>query len=328
MKLFKIFALAFTICVGSSAFGQGLTWSTPQSSANTAPVPGGVSGRPAIAGAYLNGTVWGAVTRTGATPLIQMINNGGGTSTTFYSQSDVIVGGGYITSSVNPALTSMNGMLYLAYTDQNGLNFVVSSSDGLNWTGPGTSTAAGLPSQTYYSPSITADPATGTIYLAYANGQTYTPIVCKWVPSTGSTSCQQYYGLDTENFNPGIAFWNGTVYLGYEHRGDSHCLYFYKYAPATTTMTAWTPIGCDEQTSAGPSLAIHNNALYVAFRTNDSSAKFTLRVSTDGNTLNYRQQPGFHMDGYPQLVDFQVGGTSYLMNIYPYNSAVYTTLGQ
>lgn len=326
MRMFRFFALALAMSVSSFAFGQGLNWSTPQSSANTAPAPGGVSGRPGIAGVYFNNQVWGAVTRTGSYPEVQMINNGGGTGTTFYSQSAVIVGGVYALSNVNPALTQMNGYLYLAYTDQNGLNYVVSSTDGVNWTGPSASTASGLPSATQYSPSITADPATGTIYIAYANGQYYTPVVCKWVPGS-SASCTQYYSLDTENFNPGIVFWNGTVYLGYEHRGDSHCLYFYKYNPSTTGMTAWTPIGCDEQTSAGPSLAIHNNQLYVAFRTNDSSAKFTIRVSPDGNTLNFRQQPGFTMDGYPQLVEIP-GTVSSLMNIYPRYSAVYATLGQ
>jgi hypothetical protein len=233
-------------------------------------------------------------------------------------------------SAVSPALTAMNGLLYLAYTDTNGLNQIISSANGTDWTGPsaGPSGPDGLPTSTQANPAITADPANNTIYTSYINGQYFTPIMCQWVIGN-QPSCTQNYSLDTANFNPGIAFWNGIVYFGYEHRGDSHCLFFYKYDPVTTAMNGWTPIGCNEQTSAGPSLVVHNNALYVGFRTNDSSAKFTIRVSTDGNTLNFRQQPGFTMDGYPDLVDIpDTPDAPGVMNLFPRYNAFYATLGQ
>ena len=321
MRILTSIILALGSLVSTSAFAQGLTWSAPQTSYN-ASKPGGVSGRPAVGGVFFNGTVYAAETIVSSFPEVQILTNGGGTSTNFSNLTAVPGSSPFDTSNVSPALTKIGINSYLAYTDQNGFNYVLSSTDGIHWTGPSAGPDV-LPAGTQDNPSITSDPSTNTVFIAYTNGQTFTPIVCKWVPGS-SPSCTQYYSLRTENFNPGIAFYDGLVYLGYEDRGNDHCLYFYKYTPSTTAMTNWQPIGCNEQTSAGPSLAVHNNALYVGFATNDSNKKFTIRVSTDGNTLTFRQQPGFTMDGYPQLVD--LGGS--LMNIYARGGYVTTTLGQ
>ncbi len=91
-------------------------------------------------------------------------------------------------------------------------------------------------------------------------------------------------------------------------------------------MTNWMPLGCTQQTSSGPGLAVYNNYLYIAYRSNDSSIKFTVEVSTDGNTINSanRMQPGFAVDGYPLLVN--VG--SALMGIYSRSNYLTTTLGK
>lgn len=334
MKLLKLFVLALSVAASSCAFGQGLSWSSPINSGGSAPEPGGVSGRPGIAGVYFQGKVWGAVTRTGSFPEVQMINNGGGNGATFFSNTAVILGGNvYALSNVNPALTADgNNRIFLAFTDQNGINYIVSSGDGMDWTsGPAINTASGLPAQTNYSPSLAWDASTQTLYAAYANGQTFTPIVCAWQPYVSSTpSCQQYFGYNQENFSPSIAFWGGTLYLGYEDRGNSHCLWFYKYFPSSpTTLTNWQPISCNEQTSSAPSLAVHNNQLYVAFRTNDSNAKFKFRVSPDGNSLNFSQEPGFKMDGNPQFVEINDPSLfiNSLMNIYARASGVNATVG-
>ena len=284
-----------------------------------------------------NGQVYGAETINGGYIMV-VTNHGSGTT---FSNLSILVLANYGTNnqtyaqagSTSPALTSntATNTLYLAYTDVYGINHIISSTDGVHWTGPQASSSSpnGLPTSTQDNPSLAIDQSTGTVYAGYTSGQYYTPIVCSWVPGTNAT-CNQYYSLDTANFSPGIVFWNGLVYFGYEHRGDSHCLFFYKYNPNNTSMTQWQPNGCGEQTSAGPSLAVFNNELYVAFRTNDSSAKFTLRVSTDGgNTLSYRQQPGFTMDGYPSIVNTNgTGDGNALMNVYPRYNAVYATIGR
>ena len=329
MKLIVNSLCSLLIAAGTSAAAQ--TWGAPQSSSGTAAAPGGVAGRPAISGALLGGKVYAAETLTGTSNQIMIMTNSSPTSTTFANLSVVVLANRgtanqvYALSAVSPALTAMNGRLYLAYTDTGGFNRIISSIDGLNWTGPSANPngSTGLPTGTQANPSITANPATNTIYTAYTNGQYFTPIVCQWVV-TGQPSCQQNYTLDTANFNPSIAFFKGIVYLGYETRSDSHCLLFYKWTPSTGAMNGWTPTQCSEQTSAGPSLVVHNNALYVGFRSNDSSAKFTVRIGSDGNTLPTRQQPGFTMDGYPDLVDVGTG----ILNIFARYNAVYTTLGQ
>jgi|GEM_PF-3568818 len=322
VKSLKVLVLVLATCIVPAAFGQALTWGTPQFSYG-ASTPGGVAGRPSVGGYYLGGFVYGAISQGSTTQYLLTVKNGGGANPIFSNLSNVYYGGFIVASNTTPAMTVMNGRLYMAYTIPNGTNYIISSLDGINWTGPAVDTANGLPAGTQYNPSLTSDPSTNTIYAAYANGTTHTPIVCKWVVGTNPT-CNQYYSLRTENFNPGIAFWQGLVYLGYADRGDNHCLYFYKYTPSTAAMTNWMPIGCSEQTSAGPSLAVRNNWLYVGFRSNDSSAKFTVRVSTDGVGLAYRQQPGFSMDGYPQLVT--VGTT--MLNVFARSGYISTSVGQ
>jgi len=329
MKSIKIFALAIAPIMSLSMMGQKLTFQSPVASMS-ASSPGGVIGRPSVSGVYFTAagssgpSVYGVTSQGGTPQHVLTYINGGGANQQFSNLSNPLYNGATIASTSTPGLTAMNGYLYLAFADVLGNSYIISSQDGINWTGPTINVSNGLPAGTQYNPSLTSDPSTGTIYAAYADGTTHTPIVCSWVPGNNPT-CHSYTSLRTENFNPGIAFYDGLVYLGYADRGDNHCLYFYKYTPSTAAMTNWMPLGCSQQTSSGPSLAVYNNYLYIAYRSNDSSIKFTVEVSTDGNTINTanRMQPGFAVDGYPSLVN--VG--SALMGIYSRSNYLTTTLG-
>jgi len=184
-------ASVFVVLVNASLLAQGLNWSAPQSSTNTASPPGGLAGRPAISGVYFNFAIWAAERVNDSSQAIMMLNNNG-SGTTFYNQGLVILpGGGYALSAVSPALTAMNGSLYLAYTDTNGLNQIISSQNGTDWTGPsaGPSGTNGLPTSTQANPAITADPANNTIYTSYTNGQYFTPIMCQWVIGNQPMEC-------------------------------------------------------------------------------------------------------------------------------------------
>jgi hypothetical protein len=240
---------------------------------------------------------------------------------------------GYAVSNDNPALASMNGTLYLAFNENyqgNQNNYIATTTDGLNWSLYYISTGV----NTIFSPSLAINPADSSqLYVSYMSAETYTPILCTLSTANLNTqSCQNLTFLHQMNFQPGMTFYNGLLYMGFEDRGNSHCLYFYQYNPSANSFSFWDPLTCGEQTSAAPALSVYNGDLFVAFRTNDSSNKFTVRISTDGNTLPYRQQPGFGMAGPGALVpvtSYQGSPAApYLLNLYQYLNRLYYTYGQ
>ncbi len=327
------FVVAASLLMRSSALGQTLTWSAPVSNNPSLQPIGGVSGRPGVYPVVFNGKVWVAFTSSQCGSGICYINvaNNGGSGTTFGNQSIVpFPDGDYATSNVNPALAvaTNNGVqtLYLIFTTSAGQHEIAASNDGYTWSDPN-----GLiyVPNTVYSPSVAQDPSNPSIlYIGYMNGTYYTPVLCTFdTTNPNNQSCQNLTSLRTMNFNPGMVFYDNILYLGFEDRGDSHCLYFYKYTPSTNVFSFWNPLNCGEQTSTAPSLAVYNNDLYVGFRTNDSSQKFTVRISTDGNTLPYRQQPAFKMDGAPALLNAAGTGNTGLFNFYAFNSHLWTSLG-
>lgn len=188
VKFVNALALALALFGGASAVAQGLNWSTPASSSNTASAPGGVGGRPAIAVAALNGLIYGAETVNDSTQEIMILTNGG-SGTTFSNLGFVSLRNDSnglpfpeTSNQTSPALVALGKFLYLAYTDANGINRIISSRDGHTWTGPSTGPSGpnGLPPNTLANPALAADPFTGTIYAAYTSGQYYTPIL--WNP--------------------------------------------------------------------------------------------------------------------------------------------------
>ena len=188
LKVPHILAFASVLLVNASALAQGLSWSAPQSSTNTASPPGGLSGRPSISGVAFNGQIFAAEKVNDSSGEIMILTNNGG-GTTFSNYGNVVTANRgtpyqiFAYTNVGPALTAVGGYLFLAYTDTNGLNHILSSQNGLDWTGPSAYTGTpGLPPNTQANPSIAADPATNTIYAAYTSGQYFTPIVCQWAP--------------------------------------------------------------------------------------------------------------------------------------------------
>jgi len=302
---------------------------------------GGSYERNGVSAVAWNGGIWVAETSTqgcsgvnGHSDCPVMISNnlgsGGGSSIYFsvpapaYSTYFV---GGQILGNSNPALLAVGTTLYLAVNDSYGSAYIFYSTDGSNFNG----TLSGNWTQNYligYSPSLALDSSSNTLYVGYWNSETYNPILCSANASTHtSNGCQNLTGLRTMNFNPGIAVYDGLLYMGFEDRGDSHCLYFYKYTPSTNGFAFWNPLNCGEQTSSAPSLATHNGELYVAFRTNDSSQKFTVRVSTTGNDLGYRQQPGFSTDGPPDLFDMNLVGVNEMQEFQVNSHVLNTSIG-
>jgi hypothetical protein len=76
-KVSHVFLFVFVVLVNASLLAQGLNWSAPQSSTNTASPPGGLAGRPAISGVSFNNAIWAAETVNDSSQAIMMLSNNG-----------------------------------------------------------------------------------------------------------------------------------------------------------------------------------------------------------------------------------------------------------
>ncbi len=329
-----------SLLLGVPAFAQTLTWSTPQSHVFF-PDVGGTSGRNSVAAAAYQGGIWIAYTSTSSCtgsdcPIVIANNGGAGASTAFNGGTRVNTSfffQGYAISSDNPALLSatVNGVptLFLAFHTSQGGEYLATTTtvDGSSWN----VYVIGVPTiSPVYSPSMALSPDGSTIYIGYMDASSTKPILCSVnAADRNSQSCQILSGLRGMNFNPGLAFFQNQLYMGFEDRGDSHCLYFDRGDPTTNSFSLWNPTNnCPEQTSSAPSLVNHNGLLYTAFRTNDSSQKFTVRVTTNGIDFAFRQQPGWSIDGPPGLVDLNLVGGSGILAVYSRSNLLYTSIGQ
>lgn len=228
----------------------------------------------------------------------------------------------------NPALAVVNGSLYIAFTNYSNTTYLLSTTDGITWSkpyelAPEISTTRGV--------SLTTNPnGANLLYVGLMNGSSYTPIVCDVYPNTTDLSsstqdCQNLTNLNQMNFPPGMAIFNGMLYLIYQYRSDSHCVYGYAGYPSSSSYTAWNPNGCNQQTSTQTSVAVYNNYLDIAFGTNDGNRQFLMLLSPDGSTLPYSQERSEGMNGPPNLlpvINSSTGSFVYLVNFYVWNSQI------
>ncbi len=335
------FVAVASLVLGVPSFAQTLSWSSPQSSAFFTDV-GGTSGRNSVGAAAFQGGLWIAYTSTancsGDCPIVVANNGGAGASTAFNGGTTVPTSfffTGYAVSSDNPALLSGNVInvgptLFLAFRTSSGGEYIARTTNGSSWDVFSLGSIGTSPSGPVYSPSMALSSDGSTLYIGYMDAATYNPILCSLnAANPSSPSCQTLTGLRPMFFNPGLSFFQNQLYMGFEDRGGSHCLYFDRGDPTTNSFSVWNPNNsCPEQTSAAPSLVTHNGYLYSAFRTNDSSQKFTVRVTTNGSDFGYRQQPGWSIDGPPGLVDLNQFGVNGVFAVFSRSNTLYTSIGQ
>ena len=209
-------------------------------------------------------------------------------------------------SDVNPALQSFHGSLYLASAAQNqnnngGFWNVASSTDGTNFFyNVGFDNA---PSYALYSPTLTTDGA--YLYVAITNVTDQRPILCR-VDTTNHGHCFYFPGNRAINFNPGVAVFNGALYMSTEDQDNAHALRVYVSRDQGQSFSELTQLQqSQDQTSVAPSLVTYLGALYVCFRTNDADHKFIYRYSTDGTNFTTSKEPAneFTLRGTPTMVD-------------------------
>jgi hypothetical protein len=299
---------------GHGTGGGGTTPGGPLSflGATNLNVPvGGVSGRqgPGVS----NGTVSGQIAYVYANPNDPFGDQYGddyiwyGTSQQQPARINLSAGCCVVTTA-NPALQEVliggAAHLFLAGVSQQGAvdNYSGVSNlfrlDGSTWTSLGQISTQ----STIYSPSLAASPQ--YLFTGLLNTDN-TLTICRTDITilNGATSCTQHPGSTKMTFNPGMAYWNGVLYMAFEDTLSAHNLRLFTSTDNGQTITENTNIAANpDQTSAVPSLIVLNNALYVGFRSNDSSQHLLYKYSTDGINFTASTDTGLAMTSGPSFV--------------------------
>lgn len=244
-----------------------------------------------------------------------------------------------------------NGAVYIAWTEESGVNELSYSRDMLTW-----STPISIPTgSTVESVTLIANPSIlNQLSLGYlsgsgtdANGGSlhYYPTLCTVAVSSADFSysnatCYTTTQVSQMNFNPSMTWSGSNLYLFQAYRGNSHCLSSFYSNTGSNPWTYWNSGGlCGaQQTSSAPSSVVYNDQLYVAFRSNGGSG-FELIGGTVSMYPYYNWKKlstgGQSMSGGPdllpitssqvkssllhssELVNFYVRG-GYLYNVYGY----------
>jgi hypothetical protein len=238
-------------------------------------------------------------------------------------------------SDANPALWSASvagsptNTLFLAVNSQqssgtNGGGFTdLFVLNGATWS-VSPSQPSNLP-YTQYSPSLTS--SSQYLFLGVTNAADHTVTICRTAITVkaGATTCVNHPGSTTMNFNPGLAYWNGVLYIAFEDYANDHNLRMFTSTDNGQTITENTNITVNniDQSSSVPTLAILNNALYVGFRSNDDSVHSLYKYSTDGINYTASTDTGVSSTSGPNFVTVILTppGTTYLDNYFTTNDS-------
>jgi hypothetical protein len=219
---------------------------------------------------------------------------------------------GTVFSDVNPALhtSRVDGRLYLAINSQQnpannngGFTDLFVNANGAGFTIAPFQTTAPFPF-TDNSPSLTS--SSQYLFLGARNAVDHTLTLCRFDINNNST-CTNFPGSRAMNFNPAMAYYNNTLYIGYEEQDNTHALRIFTSTDNGQTISEGTNITNvnEDTTSTAPTFGILTNntthlpVLYIGFRTNDSGQSFLYRYSTDGINFAIRQGTGEQMEGSP-----------------------------
>lgn len=321
--------------------------------------------RPTIASVVFNNQIYIAYSSTncdgnwGCTIQIRAANSqasGGtfnfGTPTTLWVPTI-----GQVYTNSNPAMGVQNGIVYMAWHDEAGVNWMSMSTDMVNWSNP-----LSLATGTFESINIAFNPSTPNQMWASFVSLNESPVFCDIFPNTSNfsasaSSCYTSASSGTKMlYNPAL-IWVGSVPLMFSTwAGSNHCLdeFFNLNGDFSNNWVYWNPkyngtgsgLCNAEQTSSAPDPVLYNGNLYVGFRSNDSGANFVLvggptspmtfigDGSKQNNTWNWTQVSGIkaqHMDGSPDLLPLSSSqGISLLcspelVNFYSQNGTLQST---
>ncbi|SEF64883.1 hypothetical protein SAMN05421819_0697 [Bryocella elongata] len=149
--------------------------------------------------------------------------------------------------------------------------------------------------------------------------------------ANGATTCTNFPGSRAMNFNPSLAYWNGTLYIGYEEYDNTHALRMFTSTDNGQTIQENTNItnNNEDTTSTEPSLLVTTQngnvppTMYVGFRSNDSGHNFLWKYSTDGVNYTASTNTGIQMTSRPVLVQGVSSFTPYITAFYSSNDSNY-----
>lgn len=267
---------------------------------------GGAPQRFGLQATVFNNAVWGAYTSTqtidsqGDANLMvgNSVNPGPllNLSTVTSSTGNTIAGTG------NPAIGTLDGLLYVAQADYFGSVVFLSSHDGTNWSNYSACADHGM------TGSVTMTPFHGSMYVAMENAADQSLTLCvipDQAANPGAYPTTQNFPNINMNFVAGMTTYTPpggvpTLYIAYSTRDNSHNLYYYTTADGVNFNYSAAAAG--DQSSTTPSLASHRGYLYMGFRSNDGTHGFLTKVSTDGVNWSGYTPVGPTMGGPPALV--------------------------
>jgi len=297
------------------------SWSVSYSSSTSV---GGVSGRPTPAATVSNGsflvtyTAPGGVTDQYGNHTVMFGTCSPTSCGTFSPIENNYAQASY--SNANPSIAVVNGTIYVAYVAVTGAAqgseptntmYITSSTTGgaYSWTNPvavGTLYNTGVD----YSPSMIA--YNGNLYIGnHSVNGTSDPFhaigLCVSATPTLNFSCSAVPnpsgGFVTAGYNPGLAVFNNTLYMGYVTDANSHDMYYitspisspFSFSGPNTSLSG-------SQSSCAPHLDVWNGNLNFDVRTNDGAQKFSQRHSSNGSSWSSWPDAHISIAGEPAIV--------------------------
>lgn len=306
---------------GTGGGGGGGTVPTRPSSAlswsggiNEGQPIGGAPQRFGLQGTVFQNSVWAAFTSTQTTDSRGNANLMVGNSINpgpLQNLSTVVYNGGTVTGTGNPALGTLNNILYIAQADSYGDVIVLTSADGSSWTSRGSCGAA------VSTGSVTMAPLNGKMYIATENASDQSLTLCivqDVVTNPGASITTRNFPNVNMSFVAGMTNYtppggSPTLYIAYPSSAANanHNLYYYTTTDGVNFNYSTAAAG--DQSSTTPSLASHRGYLYMGFRSNDGSHGFLTKVSTDGVNWSGYTNNGHSMGGPAALIG--TGDSSY-----------------
>jgi hypothetical protein len=194
------------------------------------------------------------------------------TSAGLHFQDQRLVG---YTSTCSPALTETSTVLYLAYCS-GGIIQIVSSVDGVNWstpTYPPIATTNGTPALAIYGSDLVV-----ASYDQNANEVIiYTAPATLTLPTPGSSGWTQNTEVAGVVGGPGLASYNGSLYLGVFNTSDVGYVYTLQTGSnGLIGVVSEETVPGTVTSATNPALAVFDSHLYFAWKGTDNPAHLNI----------------------------------------------------
>jgi len=222
------------------------------------------------------------VTDCGQHAVVISDSSPGGAVDLYYNRTPGLIGQITLseTSTNTPALASLNGSIYLAWTGVgNGeLNVNCSANNGLTFGGKATSSDTSA-----QAPALCAQG--GKLYLAWTGVSNDELNVCQVnITSSSATGFSNKVTISNETspFAPSLASLNGNLYLAWAGTGNNELNIAVSLNNGATFVNKYTS---GQTTKASPTLAVQNGTLFIAWKGDGNDNMNVGQVILSGNNI-------------------------------------------